>query len=94
MPEVLIPYTITGAFERSILVKTAIEPGGLLNDVRREIWAVDRNVALTFTGTLTEYVKLLSYAEPQFSLIILGVFAGLGLVLAIIGIYGVIGYTV
>jgi putative ABC transport system permease protein len=94
MPEVLIPSTITGAFDRSILVKTAVEPGSLLNDVRREIWAVDRNVALTFAGTLTDYLKLLSYAEPRFSLIILGVFAGLGLVLAVIGIYGVIGYTV
>ena len=94
MPEVIIPYTLTSAFERGIIVKTAVEPGGLLNQVRREIWAVDRNVALTFGGTLTEYLRLFSYAEPRFSLIILGVFAGLGLVLAIIGIYGVIGYTV
>jgi putative ABC transport system permease protein len=93
-PEVLIPYTITGAYDRSILVKTAGEPGALLNSVRREIWAVDRNVALTFAGTLTDYLKMLSYAEPRFSLIIFGVFAGLGLVLAVVGVYSVIGYTV
>ncbi len=94
MPEVLIPYTITGAFDRSILVRTAAEPGALLNSVRREIWAVDRNVALTFAGTLTEYLRLFSYAEPRFSLIILGVFAGTGLVLALIGVYSVIAYMV
>jgi predicted permease len=94
MPEVLIPYTITGAFDRGILVKTVGEPGALINSVRREIWAVDRNVALTFTGTLTEYLNLFSYAEPRFTLLLLGVFAGLGLVLAVIGVYSVMTYTV
>ena len=94
LPEVLIPYTVTGAFDRGILVKTAAEPGALLNHVRREIWAVDRNVALTFPGTLSEYLRMFSYAEPRFSLIILGVFAGLGLILALIGVYSVIAYVV
>src|SRR5205085_11512855 len=47
LPEVLLPYTITGAFDRGILVKTAGEPGALLNSVRREFWAVDRHVAMT-----------------------------------------------
>ncbi len=94
MPEVLLPYTVTGAFERVILVKTAIDSGALLNLVRREIWAVDHNVALTFAGTLTEYLKMFSYAEPRFSLIILGIFAALGLVLAVIGVYSVIAYVV
>ena len=94
MPEVLIPYTITGAFERGIAVKTAGEPSAMLNSVRREIWAVDHNVALTFAGTLSEYLKLLSYAEPRFSMIILGMFAGLGLILAVIGVYSVIAYSV
>src|SRR5207249_9342782 len=54
LPEVLVPYTITGAFERGILVRTAGNPNAMLNSVRREIWAVDRNVALTLTGTLSE----------------------------------------
>jgi putative ABC transport system permease protein len=94
LPEVLVPYTITGAFDRSILVKTAADPGILVNNVRREIWAVDRNVVLAFVGTLTDYLKLLSYAEPRFSLIVLGAFAGLGLVLAVIGVYSVIAYIV
>jgi putative ABC transport system permease protein len=92
MPEVLLPYTVTGAFDRGILVKTAGDPG--LNVVRREIWAVDRNVALTFANTLTEYLKQFSYAEPRFSLIILGVFAGIGLILALLGVYSVIAYVV
>jgi putative ABC transport system permease protein len=93
-PEVWVPYTITGAFERGILVRTSKDPLPMLNSVRREIWAVDRNVALTLTGTLKDFLKSFSYAEPRFSLILLGVFAGVGLVLVAIGIYSVVAYTV
>ena len=93
-PEVLIPYTITGAFERGILVRTAGEPAALLNSVRKEIWALDRGVALTNIGTLNEFLKQFSYAAPRFSLVLLSVFAGVGLVLVAIGVYSVIAYTV
>jgi putative ABC transport system permease protein len=93
-PEVLVPYTMTGAFERGILVRTAGEPAGLLNSVRKEIWSVDRGVALSDIGTLNDYLKRFSYASPRFSLILLSVFAGVGLVLVAIGVYSVIAYTV
>jgi putative ABC transport system permease protein len=94
MPELFLPYTTTGAFERGILVRTAVPPLSLLKSVRGEIWAVDRNVALTLTGSLTDYLKQFSYAGPRFALILLGVFAGVGLVLVIIGVFSVISYTV
>jgi len=93
-PELFVPYTITGAFERGILVRTSKEPLTMLNAVRREIWAIDRNVALTLTGSLKDYLKSFSYAEPRFGLILLSVFASLGLVLVLIGVYSVIAYTV
>ncbi|MGH9661066.1 MAG: ABC transporter permease, partial [Bryobacteraceae bacterium] len=44
MPEAFIPHTVTAAFERGILVRTATDPSAMLNSVRRQIWAVDRNV--------------------------------------------------
>jgi putative ABC transport system permease protein len=94
MPEVFVPYTLTGAFMRGILVRTHGPPEALLNSVRREIWAVDRNVALTNTGSLTEFLKQFSYAEPRFSVVLLGVFATVGLLLVAIGVYSVIAYTV
>lgn len=93
-PELFVPYTITGAFQRGILVRTSKDPLTMLNAVRREIWALDRNVALTLTGSLNDYLKSFSYAEPRFSLILLSVFASLGLVLVLIGVYSVIAYTV
>jgi putative ABC transport system permease protein len=93
-PEVLVPYTITGFYERGILVRTAVEPLALQNAVRREIWAVDRGVALTLTGTLKGYLKSFSYSGPQFTLTILAIFAGIGLILVAIGTYSVLAYTV
>jgi len=93
-PEALIPYTMTGGFERGILVRTGGEPGALLNSVRKEIWSVDRGVALSDIGTLNDYLKRFSYASPRFSLILLTVFAGVGLLLVAIGVYSVISYTV
>ncbi len=93
-PEIFVPYTITGAFERGVLVRAAGDPHSLLNSVRREIWAVDRNVALTLTGSLEDFLTQFTYAEPRFSLVLLGVFAGVGLLLVAIGVYSVVAYAV
>jgi putative ABC transport system permease protein len=93
-PEAYLPYSVTGAMERGILVRTAVEPLSMLMLVRREIWAVDRNVALTLTGTLEGYLQQFSYAGPRFGLILLGIFAGVGLVLVAIGVFSVMAYSV
>ena len=93
-PEAYIPYTVTGAMERGILVRTGVEPMSMLMLVRREVWAVDRNVALTLTGTLEGYLQQFSYAGPKFGLILLGVFATVGLVLVAIGVFSVMAYSV
>jgi len=94
MPEAFAPYAITGAFNRGILVRTTADPLLMLASVRREIWAVDSNVALTMTGSLEDHLKRFSYAGPKFSLIVFSVFAGIGLVLVMIGVFSVMAYTV
>lgn len=94
IPELVVPYTLTGDYRRGVLVRTQADAAGLLNAMRREIWAVDRNVAPANEGTLEEFLKRFTYASPRFSLILLGVFAGVGLVLVTIGVYSVIAYTV
>jgi predicted permease len=93
LPEVWVPYTMTGSGERGILVRTAGDPQLLLNAVRKEIWATDRSVALTLTGTLEEFIAQFSYAGPRFGFVLMSVFAGIGLVLVTIGVYSVISYT-
>jgi putative ABC transport system permease protein len=94
IPEAVIPYTMTGAFQRGILVRTQGNPEALLGSLRREIWAVDRGVALTLTGTLIGFLQQFSYAEPEFSVVLLTIFACVGLLLVAVGVYSVIAYTV
>lgn len=94
MPEAFLPYTISGFGDRGILVRTAVDPNSLLNSVRREIWSVDRNVALADTGSLESYLEKFSYAQPRFGVASLGAFAGIGLMLVVIGVFSVMAYTV
>ena len=94
IPEAFIPYTITGAFERGLLLRTKGKPELLVNSLRRELWAIDRNVALTLPGSLTSFMRQYSFAEPRFGLAVLGVFAVVGLVLVALGVFSVIAYTV
>jgi putative ABC transport system permease protein len=93
IPEAFIPYTVSGS-DGGILVRTAGDPLLMLNQVRREIWAIDRHVAITFTDSLPNYLKRFTYSGPRFSLILLGIFAGVGLGLVSLGVYSVIAYTV
>lgn len=93
-PEAFMPYSVSGAFERGVLVRTAVEPLSMLQSVRSEIWSVDRGVALTLTGTLEGYIEQFSYSQPRFGLILFGVFASIGLVLVAIGVFSVMAYSV
>src|SRR6202030_2394143 len=78
----------------AILVRTAVGPLSLLKSVRAEIWAVDRNVALSDAGTLAVFLQQYSYAQPEFGLVSLGAFAGIGLLLTAIGVFSVMAYAV
>jgi putative ABC transport system permease protein len=93
-PEAFLPYTITGAFGRGVLVRTAVEPMSLLESIRREIWAVDPGVALVNPGTVESFIDQWSYSQPRFELILFGLFASIGLVLAAIGVFSVLAYSV
>jgi len=92
-PEVWVPYTVTGSAARGILVRTAKEPMSMMNAVREEIWATDRSVALTLTGTLEGYISQFSYAGPRFGFLLMTIFGSIGLILVTIGVYSVLAYT-
>ncbi|MBV8818965.1 MAG: ABC transporter permease, partial [Acidobacteriaceae bacterium] len=94
MPEFFVPYTVTAFAERGILVRTSGDPDRMLNTVRKEIGALDSNVAIALTGSLESYLKKFSYSGPRFGLILLATFAATGLVLAAIGVYSVLAYSV
>ena len=77
-----------------LLVRTAGNPLTSLNAIRSEIGMVDRGVALRQPDTLEGLLRLFVYAQPRFSLIVLGVFAVTGTLLVAIGVFSVMAYTV
>lgn len=92
-PEVWIPYTVTGSAMRGLLVRTTNDPSAMTKTVAREIWAADPTVAMAEANTLDYYLDLFTFAKPRFGLWIVGMFAGMGLLLAAIGVYSVMAYN-
>ena len=66
----------------------------LLATIRREVAAVDSQVALTDPLTLEELIQRVIFARPRFTLLMLGIFAATGVLLVALGVYGVLAYTV
>jgi putative ABC transport system permease protein len=77
----------------SLVVRTASEPLTLAAAVRREVQAVDKDVPASSVRTMEQFFAA-TVAPRRFSLLLLGIFAGAALLLAAMGIYAVIAYTV
>ncbi|HET6765412.1 MAG TPA: FtsX-like permease family protein, partial [Longimicrobiaceae bacterium] len=77
----------------TLVVRTAGDPAAVTAALRREVTALDPRLALGDVRTLQDVVSE-SVASPRLNVLLLGVFAGIGIVLAAIGLYGVISYSV
>jgi predicted permease len=66
---------------------------GLLDDVRRAVWSVNPNLPLANVQTLQEIYDF-SMIRTSFTMVLLGIAAGVALLLGTVGIYGVISYIV
>ncbi len=77
----------------NLLVRTASAPLALAAPVREQVWAINRDQPVTNLRTVEQDIWR-SVAEPRFRTLMLAIFAGLALILAVVGIYGVTSYTV
>lgn len=93
-PEVYFPYTLTGTGSRGIMVRTAGNSDSILASVRREIAAVDPDVAVSDAGSIESLLRRWYYAGPRFTFIILATFGVTGLLLVLIGVFSVMAYAV
>jgi putative ABC transport system permease protein len=92
-PVYYLPQSQVPLNELSMVVKTSNDPHALINSVTREVEAMDSELPVFGVKTMDEYVSS-SVAAPRFNTTLLSIFASVALVLTIIGLYGVMSYSV
>jgi ABC-type antimicrobial peptide transport system permease subunit len=77
----------------NILVRTATDPHSMISSVRAQVTALDADQPVTDVQTIDELMDTFR-AQPRFIMLLLTGFSATALVLAVIGIYGVLAYSV
>jgi putative ABC transport system permease protein len=93
VPEAFIPYSVQVFYWRTFLARTSIDAASVLGAMEMELQSIDPSVAIGVSGTMESTLREF-YRGPQFELATLTAFSAIGLVLVIIGVFSVMGYTV
>ncbi|MGB7472204.1 MAG: ABC transporter permease, partial [Candidatus Acidiferrum sp.] len=92
-PEYFLALFQWGVGSHHLIVRTSADPDALANTISHQIWSNFPDQPLTHVMTLNRTIAD-SIGDRRLHAALLGIFAGIGLVLALLGIYGVVSYSV
>jgi putative ABC transport system permease protein len=93
VPEMYVPFSATGV-TNLVVVRTQGDPAGVIRPVISQVYAIDSGQPVTSVMTLESILHDEQLATPKFNLILLSIFATVGLALAVVGVYGVMASAV
>lgn len=92
-PEVFLPYPQLASPTLYVTLRTAMDPHSTTPALRAQIVAVNRGQPITDVQTMEERLEAAS-AQTRSMMLLIGIFSATALILAVVGIYGVIAYSV
>jgi len=92
-PAFYVPQTQIPFSQMVVVVKTDNEPRSVISGATKDVASMDADLPLFGVKTMEEYMSA-SVAAPRFNTTLLSIFAGVALVLTIVGLYGVMSYSV
>jgi putative ABC transport system permease protein len=94
-PQAYLPYTVTGFGGYVLFVRTLNKPESMISDLTTKVLELGgRIVVPQYTGTMEHFLEQNQYSRPRFFMTLLALVATIGLLLASVGVYSVISYTV